>query len=271
MENAMLGQVLSRRALATERWVQIGLAPSNGRPGALFGELSGLLREWRDRNLVDHFFFMNKPPGIRARFAPAPGQAPFVRAALRRRVRAWCAADLVTDVVPGTYEPEEDRFGGPGPMDHVHRMFTVDAMTWLEFHSRPRTTPAWTLSLAMLRPVLDAMGVDSGRERAVWARVAEAGRLLPPGTTAPDSVVAGLRRWWLRPGVLPEEEVQQLATAHAARMAPLAGAWATSLRNTDMAAAIAWYVVFHWNRAALSFGRQALLTEALSIGGGDVC
>lgn len=266
----MLGQILSRRALATDRWVQIGLAPSNGRPGALFGELTGLLREWRDRDVVDQFFFMNKPPGIRVRFAAAPGRAGFVRTVLRERARAWCAAGLVTDVVPGRYEPEEDRFGGPGPMDHAHRMFTVDAMTWLEFHSRARTTPAWTLSLAMLRPVLDAMGVESGLERAVWAHVAEAGRLLPPGTTAPDAVVAGLRRWWVRPGVLPEEEVGQLAAAHAARIAPLAGAWATSLRDTDMAAAIAWYVVFHWNRAALSYGRQALLTAALSLGGDDV-
>jgi thiopeptide-type bacteriocin biosynthesis protein len=267
-----MAQVLSRSVPATDRWVQIGLAPSNGQGGTLFGELTGLLREWHDRDLVDHFFFMNKPPGIRARFAPLPGQAPFVRAALRRRVRAWCAAGLVADVVPGVYEPEEDRFGGPRPMEHVHRMFTVDALTWLEFHSRPRRTPAWALSLAMVRPVLDALTVDSARERTVWARVAEAGRLLPPSATVPDSVVAGLRSWWRRPGVLPEQEVRRLAATHAASLAPLAGAWAAALRETDgdIATAIAWYVVFHWNRAGLSFGRQALLTEALSTGAGDV-
>jgi thiopeptide-type bacteriocin biosynthesis protein len=268
LENAVhasVGQVLSRSESVTDRWVQIGLAPSNGRPGALFGELTELVRDWRDRELVDHFFFMNKPPGIRARFAPTPGQAPFVRAGLRRLVRNWCTAGLVADVVPGIYRPEDDRFGGPGQMEHVHRMFTEDALTWLEFHTRPRRTPAWALSLAMVRSVFDAMAVDGARERAVWAAVAAAGRRLPPGTSAQDTAVAGLRSWWRGPATLPEEEVQRLAAVHAARVAPLAGAWAASLREPAVAEAVAWYVVFHWNRAALSFGRQALLTEALLI------
>ena len=275
--SAPVGQVLPHPGQVTDRWVQIGLAPSGGRPGALFGVLSALVREWRDRGLVDDFFFMNKPPGIRVRFRPAPGQAPFVRAALRRLVRTWCAAGLVVDVTPGVYEPEADRFGGPGPMDHAHRMFTVDAMTWLEFHARPRRTPAWALSLAMLRPVLDAMDAGRGREHAIWARVAAAGRLLPPDVTPSAAVTAGLRRWWHLPGALPEEEVRRLAAVHAARVAPLARAWTASLRGTSPETgfdeAVAWYVVFHWNRAALSFGRQALLTEALSTteaGGGDV-
>lgn len=260
---APVGQVLPPAEPVTDRWLQIGLAPSNGRPGALFGELTQLVRQWRDGDLVEHFFFMNKPPGIRARFAPLPGQAPFVRAALRRLVRGWCAAGLVADVVPGVYRPEEDRFGGGRAMEHVHRMFTVDATTWLEFHSRPRRTPAWALSLAMVRSVLDAMAVDRERERAVWAGVAAAGRRLPPGEQAQDTVVAGLRSWWRRPGALPEEEVRQLAAGHAARVAPLAGALAGALPDSAVADALAWYVIFHWNRAALSFGRQALLTEAL--------
>jgi thiopeptide-type bacteriocin biosynthesis protein len=261
---APVGQVLTHPGPVTDRWVQIGLAPSHGRPGALFGALSELVAEWRDRRLVDDFFFMNKPPGLRARFQPVPGQTAFVRAALRRLVRSWCTGGLVVDVAPGIYEPEEDRFGGPGPMAHAHRMFTVDAMTWLEFHARQRVTPAWALSLAMLRPVLDAMGVGREREQAIWARVAAAGRLLPPEVRASDTVTAGLASWWRGPGVLPEEETRGLAAVHAARVAPLAAAWATSLADDDFDDAVAWYVVFHWNRAALSFGRQALLTEALS-------
>ena len=279
---APLAQVLSRPESVTDRWVQVGLAPSTGRPGALFCALSGLVRQWRERRLVDDFFFMNKPPGVRVRFAPAPGQAPFVRAALRRLVRDWCAAGLVADVVPGVYEPEEDRFGGPGPMAHVHRMFTVDATTWLEFHARPHRTPAWALSLAMLRPVLDAVGDTVGdtvgdaagdavgtggtREHAIWARVAAAGRLLPPDVSAPDAVTAGLRRWWRQPGALPEEDVRRLAAVHAAQVAPLASAWAASLRNMDgdVAEAVAWYVVFHWNRAALPEHHRRLLTVALA-------
>jgi thiopeptide-type bacteriocin biosynthesis protein len=241
----------------------------------LFGELSATVREWRDRRLVDEFFFMNKPPGVRARFAPRPGHAPFVRAAVRRLVRTWCAGGLVADVVPGVYEPEHDRFGGPSAMAHAHRMFTVDAMAWLEYHARPRRTPAWALSVAMLRPVFDAMDLGPAQERAIWAGVTAAGRVLPHDVTAPAAVTAGLRRWWRTPGALPEDDVRHIAAAHAARVAPLAAGWAAALRDADVAChdAVAWYVVFHWNRAALSFGRQALLAGALSAGatgGGDV-
>jgi thiopeptide-type bacteriocin biosynthesis protein len=267
---APTGQVPSRGGPATDRWVQIGLEPSVGRPGALFGALSTAVREWRDQQLVDNFFFMNKSPGVRARFAPAPGHAPFVRAALRGLVRKWCATGLVVDVLPGIYEPEVDRFGGPVPMEHAHRMFTVDALTWLAFHARRLRTPAWALSLAMLRPVLDAMAVDSERERRIWARVAATGRRLSPQVTASPAVTSRLRRWWRRPDALPEAAVRQLAAAHATRVAPHARAWAASLRDTDVDEAVAWYVVFHWNRAALSVGRQVLLTDMLSTGDGDV-
>jgi hypothetical protein len=116
----------------------------------------------------------------------------------------------------------------------------------------------------MLRAVFDAMGVDREREHAIWAQVAAAGRLVPPGVISTAAVTAGLRAWWHHPGTVSEDEVRRLAAVHAARVAPFADAWATALRDEDMAEAAAWYVVFHWNRAALSVGRQALITEALS-------
>jgi thiopeptide-type bacteriocin biosynthesis protein len=278
-----VGEVLPRRlpwehGPAADRWVQVGLAPAERRPHALFGELAGLVRAWRENGVVEDFFFMHKPPGVRARFAPRPGRAPFVRAELRRLVRDWCARDLVAGVEPGVYEPEDHLFGGPAAMDHAHRMFTADAVTWLEYHARPRQAPAWALSLAVLRPVFDAMGLDGRRERDVWARVAAAGRVIPTavdrtGPTGADRTDAtgdaadGLRRWWRAPeellAALPED-VRALAARHAGEVAPHAAAWAAALRGADTCQAVAWYVVFDWNRAALTFGKQALLTEALT-------
>lgn len=270
-----VGEVLPRRmpwehGPAADAWVQVGLAPADRRPRELFGELAELVRDWREQRVVEDFFFMHKPPGLRARFAPAPGRAPFVRTELRRRVRDWCARDLVVRVEPGVYQPEEHLFGGTGAMDHVHRTFTVDAVTWLEYHARPRQAPAWALSLALLRPVFDAMGLDGRRERDVWARVAAAGRLVPAGVPRTDATRAtsdGFRRWWRGPdellAALPED-VRALADRHAGQVAPLAAAWAAALPGADLCQAAAWYVVFHWNRAALTFGKQALLTEALT-------
>jgi thiopeptide-type bacteriocin biosynthesis protein len=251
---------------AADRWVHVGLAPTEWPPHGLYGELATLTRDWRDRGVIDDFFFMHKPPGLRLRFAPAPGRAPFVRVELRRRVWEWRAGGVVADVRPGAYEPEEDRFGGPVSMDHAHRMFTVDAGTWLEWHRVPRRTPAWALSLALLGPVFAGLGLDERAVRDVWARVAAAGRLVPRGVDRADAAADGLRRWWRdRDDLLASlpADVRDLATHHAERIAPLAAAWAAAVPGDVLRAAAAWYVVFHWNRAALTFGKQALITEAL--------
>jgi thiopeptide-type bacteriocin biosynthesis protein len=269
---APVGEVLPRRlpwehGPASDRWVQVGLAPAGRHPHALLGELAALVREWRAGRVVEDFFFMHKPPGLRVRFAPAPGYAPAVRAELRRLVRAWCATGLVARVEPGTYEPESHLFGGHAAMDDVHRMFTVDSVAWLDFHTSAPTVPSWALSLAMLHPVFDAMGIAGRREHAVWAGVAGAGRLVPPDAPDTDDAAKGLLRWWRHPeellAALPDH-VRTIADTHAEQVAPLAAAWANTLRDADVSRAVAWYVVFHWNRAALTFGRQALLTEALT-------
>jgi len=260
---------------AANRWAQVGLAPAAGRSRELLGELAEVVRNWRARQVVEDFFFMHKPPGLRVRFAPAPGRASFVRAELIRLARAWYAAGLVASAESGEYEPEEHLFGGAESMAHVHRLFTEDATTWLACHAPPRPAPAWALSLAMLRPLFDALGLDARREGAVWTCVAGAGRAVPGGVGA-DEAADGIRRLWRdQDGLLAmlPDDLRGLATRHAERVTPLAAAWAGSLGPGEEAAAVAWYVVFHWNRAALTFGKQVLLTEALTTGGqgrGDV-
>ena len=267
-----------RHGPAGDRWVQLGLAPGGAPHRELLAELAVLVRDWRDQRIVEDFFFMHKPPGLRVRFAPAPGRAAHVRSELLRRVPVWRSAGLVGAVEPGGYEPEVHRFGGPAAMDHAHRLFTADAVTWLDRHALARPAPAWALSLAMLRPVFDGLGL-LGAERDVWAGVAAAGRLVPPGverSAADEELRRGLRHRWHHPdellAALPDED-RRLADRHAAEVAPLAPAWAAAAGDSLRAAA-AWYVVFHWNRAALGFGRQVLLTEALGAGervSGDAC
>ncbi|MFL6126678.1 thiopeptide-type bacteriocin biosynthesis protein [Actinophytocola sp.] len=287
---APVGEVLPRvpeeRCPVGDHWVQVGLAPDHRQPRrTLLGELAALVRDWRAGGVVDDFFFMHKPPGLRVRFAAAPGRTPFLRAEVDRLAAGWRADGLVAGVEPGTYVPETHRFGGEAAMDHVHRMFTADAVAWLGFHAGAATAPAWALSFVLLRQVFDAMGLGERRERAVWAGVAGAGRLVP--AEAPSTEAAGRRlwQWWRRPdellAALPDD-VRRIAAAHAAEVSPHAAAWATTLRGGDgdtdsdtesdtesggeVAEAVTWYVVFHWNRAALSFGRQALLTAALTTG-----
>lgn len=258
---------------AVDRWVQLGLAVTREQTRPVYPELAELVRGWLAAGVVEDFFFMHKPPGLRVRFAPAPGRASLVRAELRRRTGEWRAAGLLSGVEPGVYEPEEHLFGGPASMDHVHRLFTVDATTWLDFHAARRHAPAWALSLAMLRPVFDGLRIAGWEEQDVWGRVAGAGRRVPAGAERSDAAMAGLRHWWDHPAellaTLPDD-VRAIAERHAVLVAPLARAWGAEYFRGEGAVsgprqAAAYYVVFHWNRGALSFGRQALLTEALAV------
>jgi thiopeptide-type bacteriocin biosynthesis protein len=238
------------------------------------------VHEWLDDGVVSEFFFMHKPPGIRVRLAPAPGRSQQVRAEFGRYTRKWAGEGLITAAQPAVYEPEAHLFGGPAAMPHVHRLFTVDSMTWLAFHALPREAPAWALSLLMLREIFGGLGITGWEQRDVWARVAGTGRRQQPGGTLIDTGTAGsgLRTLWDNTeqlaAMLPAD-VRQLADRHANRVRPLLHRWRTEYFDSEHASlgprqAAAYYVVFHWNRAALSLGRQILITESLA-GAGDVC
>lgn len=253
-----------------DEWVQVGIATA-GRPP--YAELAPVVREWLADGVVSDFFFMHKPPGLRVRFAVAPGRAPWVRDRLRELTGRWRAAGLVTGARLGVYEPEEQLFGGPVSMRHVHRLFTVDATTWLDFHAAGSGAPAWALSLAMLRPVFAGLHIAGWEQCDTWGRVARAGRELPPGGPVDTGVAdVALRRWWNRPvelaAALPVP-ARRLADRHANRVAPLLRDWRRGYFDTEDAVlgprqACAFYTVFHWNRAALSYGRQVLIAGALS-------
>ncbi|WP_245573996.1 thiopeptide-type bacteriocin biosynthesis protein [Amycolatopsis nigrescens] len=260
-------------AASGEAWVQLGLAPGAGQARLLYPEVASLAREWLAHGEISDFFFMHKPPGLRLRFAPAVGHTDALKTALHQRVREWREAGLVTEIRPAVYEPEMHLFGGPASMSWAHRLFTVDSLTWLDQHTRPDGCPSWALSLLMLRTVFEELRGDAGEDRDVWARVREAGRRWPSGAAdGTADVAAEFLRCWSRPGELARavpEHARHLAERHAEQARPLLRQWWTEYFSGDQASigprqAAAHYVVFHWNRAALSFGRQVLITESLA-------
>lgn len=268
------------------QWVQLSVATTDAGARPLYAPLTACLHEWLDNGLVEDFFFMHKAPGLRLRFVPAFDRAEQVRAEIRRRTQEWQETGLILGAQPGVYEPEAHLFGGRESMRHVHRLFTVDSMTWLDHHARPTPSPAWALSLLMLRALFDGLHVSGWEDRDVWARVAAAGRRLPTGAQRPDqqpaqrsaqrpdrgSATARLRGWWERQdelaAMLPPD-VQRLADRHTEAVEPLLHAWWTQYfcgghAELGPRQALAYYVVFHWNRAGLGFGRQVLITESLA-------
>lgn len=240
----LAGGLAALRDRAVPTWTQLGLA--RPKPG-LYAELSAAVREMLAGDRITDFFLMHKPPGLRVRFAAAPGLESWARVETTRLARRWQERGLIDGIVPGVYEPEAFLFGGPAAMPHVHRLFTVDSVAWLDHHVRP-VLPAWLVSMRLLRSVFGGLGLCC----QAWPRVRDTcGRRLE---LRDDSVVvacAELRGVW--------ETTRSPA-------APAARSWRVAIERAgvDAAEVAAYYVVFHWNRARLSPARQALITEALA-------
>ncbi|GAA1315620.1 thiopeptide-type bacteriocin biosynthesis protein [Saccharothrix xinjiangensis] len=256
------------------RWVQVGLSPAPEHRAPLCGELHDFARDLLDGGAATAFFFMHKEPGLRVRFQAPPGG----REALRERVLRWAdrlaAGGVTRTVVPAVYEAEAGLFGGRSSMPYAHELFTADSLAWLRVHHRGGV-PAWVVSLAMVRAVLDGLSVVGWEDRDVWDRVrSEAGRRLPDGVGGQpglDTAVRGIRLLWQDQdrlvGSLPDW-ARQVVARHRERALDVGARWRAGFfdgRDTGAGPrhALAFHVVFHWNRAALSAERQMLLAEAL--------
>ncbi|WP_158883518.1 thiopeptide-type bacteriocin biosynthesis protein [Amycolatopsis anabasis] len=268
--NAGVAALLARDG----EWVQADLAMTELEAPLVYPRIRGLVCEWLDQGDVSEFFFMHKPPGLRIRFAPASGRADWVRGEFQRRAGEWGDAGLTRGVRSAVYEPESQLFGGPGSMRHVHRLFTVDSLAWLEYHGKPSAVPAWVLSLLMLRTVFEGLQLFGWECQDVWARVGAAGKRLCPGDepSGSEAVRARIRQTWERPdlsrGALVED-VRRLVDRHAEQARPLLGRWRAEYFDDERARlgprqAAAYYTVFHWNRGALGIPRQALIAESLA-------
>lgn len=261
-------------------WLQYDLAFASSGRGGCYPRLLALVRELLGEQRIDDFFFMHKPPGMRLRFHPAAGPPATVDEAVRVRLHSWREESLVAGWRPAPYEPEVQLFGGPVSMRSVHRLFTADSLVWLAFHAAGGTGSAdraWALSLVLLRTLFDAVQVVGWEDLDVWDRVRwQTGRRLDHRASAEvdlTSFSAALRASWSAPQELfaelpaylhgPIAEYRDTVGAEGRR-------WLRDYFRTDAAtlgprAALAYLIIFHWNRAALPITRQSLLTEALAV------
>ena len=255
-----------------QRWIQFGLE----RPTkAVYAELAATVRTLlADHDIVD-FFFMHKEPGLRVRFAVQPGKTDSVQKKIRVTLDRWQVAGLIGSASPGIYEPESALFGGPISMEYVHQLFTRDSLIWLDYHAGIYDVPSWALSLIMLRAVFDGLHIVGWEDRGVWGRVRDIGHRKLAQTSdqeSPAQAMEQLRNWWssvhTATAQLPEP-VQQLVASYKDDVQLLTQRWWSDYFKTDKATvgpreAASYYVIFHWNRAALKLGRQILFTEALA-------
>jgi thiopeptide-type bacteriocin biosynthesis protein len=260
----LAGGLDALRTAGAPRWTQVGLA---GIDAGLYPALRDAVEQLLADGEITDFLFTHGSPGMRVRFAAAPGRATQVRAEVRRLAARWRRRGLVAEAVPGVYEPEAHLYGGPESMRHAYRLFTVDSVIWLHHHSDiGDRTPAWVVSLRMLRAVFDGLQISGWEDRDVWARVRDivGGGVAGPASTEP----AG---WWTGDAELLArlpEPTRELLELHRHRVTPVLERWRTEYFATDQARvgpreAAAYHVVQHWNRAKLGTARQARILDAL--------
>ncbi|CAM3844413.1 thiopeptide-type bacteriocin biosynthesis protein [Kibdelosporangium persicum] len=253
-----------RQALLTgSGWVQYGLSLAGCRPApSLYAALGDLATTVLHGGQATQFAFVHKPPGLRIRFEPAPGERDELRGQVRAACERWQRDNLVGTVTEPCYEPETALFGGPASLTHVHRLFTTDSLFWLECHAAPGE-PAWARSLPVLAELFAGLGVVGWEDLDVWDRVrVQCRRGLPSevtGSAAFRHAADGVRAAW----------AQSRESAGHLGVRALADTWRREYLDTGEAwlgprEAAALVTIFHWNRGGLDPLRQGLLTEALA-------
>ena len=281
---AGLEALAAQRSQTSNNWLQIGIRPREDRVpyGDLCLQIACLARRLLIDSAVDNFFFMNKPPGMRLRFQTAAGRSSEDLAdVLHGEVTHWREEGLIDCLEHGVYEPESQLFGGPRSMSFVHALFTVDSLIWLDYHAcraveSDAISPAWLVSLAVLQTVFAGLDITGWEDTGVWDRIRKmAGRRFD-GAQVSLPMYAGVAReirdiWSRRNqiGDLLHAAVKPIVASHDSVLLTGATQWRSGYFSQPRAslgprAAAAFYVIFHWNRAALCLTEQALLVESLS-------
>lgn len=265
-------------SLSQTAWVQRSLAPVETHfPPALFGELHSFVSDALHKGLIENFFFMRKPPGLRLRFE-ASNNTPDLADCVDERLLAWCDRGFAVDGPHGVYEPEDQLFGGPNSMPHVEALFTLDSLLWLGFfcqdtRDRDIDCDPWNVSFAFLRALFDGLGIVGWEDRGVWSVITrDLGRNLPEelrDQTEYADLADEIRSRWqnatrVREGARPADWAEGFdAVEKAARRWHHAYFNAPAARMGPRQAA-AYMTIFHWNRGGLPALQQALIADTLS-------
>jgi len=159
-------------------WIEIRCAvPIEGSPLVPWVELRSAVHTWKQSGLLNQFFFVRKPPGLRLRFEPTDPRSKFIDT-LNTWFSLMVKQDLVIHFQCSTYEHEARRFGGDDGMAIAHQHWTLDSELVLEYEclsgasrgSIPRTALWATLVNDLFRETLD----DSAEIWDVWCRLDEA-------------------------------------------------------------------------------------------------
>lgn len=226
---------------------------------------------------ADEFFFMHKNPGLRIRFRAREPQAypAKVFGTVEAQLDEWVRQRLISEWARAVYEPEQHLFGGPLSMRSVHRIFTIDSLTWLDFWANYTPgRPVWAFSLHMIEQLFESLGVVGWEDRDVWDRIRRNGMRsfhgdFPKGW---EQLSRKIRQVWTEPGRLDavvSSWGQDLSASFRSALPGECKAWVDTYFSTPQAyvgprEAAAYLIIYHWNRSRLDFSWQCAITEALA-------
>lgn len=255
-------------------WIQFSVATAHSaaHEPSLLKQIRDLVHRLLDETAINNFFFLRKPPGLRLRFE-ATESAAAIRSRVDREVGSWKADSAIDGHWAGVYEPESRLFGGEGSMRHVHALFTLDSLLWLEHFAGTTSGPStavdvWDQSFAAIRALLAGLGVVGWEDIGVWQYIVnDTGRRLEPGQVAAADDAA------LRSSVIDTWEAAGPTASVAPRLTAgireAAARWRAGYFDRSGARigprqAAAYVVIHHWNRANLSPVQQATVAMALA-------
>ena len=266
---------LGSGAQTLEPWVQIDL-DTGQRQGTVLLD-SGFLHaiaEWRRAGVLQRFFFVHKPPGVRLRFL---GASPDLSGLLRQ----WFNVALPGSWRFGCYEPERYQFGGTVGLDITHEFFTVESIAVLAYRDclqrgRARIGP-YEFSILLLDRCFREVVSDDWELWDLWCHHCLTGRLCQQDLQLDAQDLAGLRD--LRAEVLPLLRVPgvragKFSTAEERLWSDYESSVDTPAARMRCAAAngellwgarqiLPFWAVFHWNRMAFDFAQQRGLARLM--------
>jgi thiopeptide-type bacteriocin biosynthesis protein len=261
------------------RWLQIGVRfdTDSQREAFLDAALAKTVQRWRHEGLVDDFFFMNKPPGIRLRFSGYR-----VEARLRPRVFKLLDArqrdGRLRDYELGAYDGETYQFGGSAGLALFHRFSTIDCLAILRLTALARQTRSEArlacISLLCLNHLIRQFASGEWELWDVWCnmRLAERTLVFAPGERADADALFEAQRPLL--SVIVFDPVGALASLTKAERRLVSGyqeqvtKWSEDVRAAirrgellyGMRTILPFYVIFHWNRLGVDWNTQSWLT-----------
>ncbi|MBD2410154.1 hypothetical protein FACHB389_26265 [Nostoc calcicola FACHB-389] len=249
-------------------WVQlnVGLVRHQGNAlssaRALFARLEPLVTHWRSNDLLRCFFFMRKPPDVRARFFITVDRQQAI-ADISDLMYALQRENLINLFFFSDYEPETDRFGGLEAMKLVHQHFDADTSLWLMLDYLDRHNLGVVSKDLLVPTVLHDLFTrtlsDAVAILATWHSLA-ALISTPPEATIPTFELLSLETLY----DYPEAEIlQKYATANDILAKELVNLQHLGQLTQDLVDILAAVAMFNFHRHGFDSHRSGRLIEAI--------